>query len=57
MEMVSKVPWQILWWLTISFYSGNKAPVNRQKKTDRTTRLLITILLLFLATEFPQVRD
>ena len=39
----------------MSFYSGNKAPVNRQKKTDRTTRLLITILLLFLATEFPQV--
>merc|ERR550534_1207340 len=34
--------------------NGNKAPVNRQKKTDRTTRLLITILLLFLATEFPQ---
>ena len=33
---------------------GTKAP-NRQKKTDRTTRLLITILLLFLATESPQV--
>ena len=35
--------------------STSTAPVARQKKTDRTTRLLITILLLFLATEFPQV--
>jgi len=34
--------------------STSTAPVARQKKTDRTTRLLITILLLFLATEFPQ---
>ena len=28
---------------------------SRQKRTDRTTRLLIVILVLFLVTEFPQV--
>jgi hypothetical protein len=27
----------------------------RRKSTDRTTRLLIVILVLFLLTEFPQV--
>ena len=32
-------------------------PVNKRKQsTDRTTRLLIVILALFLLTEFPQVR-
>ena len=31
-------------------------PVNKRKQsTDRTTRLLIVILVLFLLTEFPQV--
>lgn len=30
------------------------AGVSRQKRTDRTTRLLIVILVLFLVTEFPQ---
>ena len=29
----------------------------RKKSTDRTTRLLIAILVLFLLTEFPQVND
>ena len=33
-------------------------PVNKRKQsTDRTTRLLIVILVLFLLTEFPQVRQ
>ena len=32
-------------------------PISKRKKsTDRTTRLLIVILVLFLLTEFPQVR-
>ena len=31
-------------------------PVNKRKRsTDRTTRLLIVLLVLFLLTEFPQV--
>ena len=31
-------------------------PINKRKQsTDRTTRLLIVILVLFLLTEFPQV--
>lgn len=30
-------------------------PSSRKKSTDRTTRLLIVILVLFLLTEFPQV--
>lgn len=29
---------------------------SRKRSTDRTTRLLVAILILFLITEFPQVR-
>ena len=37
--------------------SINKRPKasSRRKSTDRTTRLLIVLLVLFLLTEFPQV--
>ncbi len=34
----------------------SKATASRKRSTDRTTRLLIAILVLFLLTEFPQVR-
>ena len=33
----------------------HQAKSSRKKSTDRTTRLLIVILVLFLLTEFPQV--
>ena len=35
---------------------SQKASNKRKRSTDRTTRLLIAILILFLLTEFPQVR-
>jgi hypothetical protein len=35
--------------------TGGKLVSRRKKMTDRTTRLLIVILILFLITEFPQV--
>ena len=35
--------------------SKRAKPSSRRKSTDRTTRLLIVILVLFLLTEFPQV--
>ena len=40
----------------VLIHGEGKRTVSRQKKTDRTTRLLIAILFLFLLTEFPQVR-
>ena len=39
----------------VLIHGEGKRTVSRQKKTDRTTRLLIAILFLFLLTEFPQV--
>ena len=39
----------------VLIHGVGKKPVSRQTKTDRTTRLLIAILFLFLITEFPQV--
>ena len=33
----------------------NGAVSSRKRSTDRTTRLLVAILILFLITEFPQV--
>ncbi len=33
----------------------SKASTSRKRSTDRTTRLLIAILIMFLVTEFPQV--
>ena len=40
----------------VLIHGEGKRTVSRQKKTDRTTRLLIAILFFFLLTEFPQVR-
>ena len=37
--------------------NGHQQPSSRKKSTDRTTRLLIVILVLFLLTEFPQVSN
>jgi len=38
----------------VLIHGDGKRAYSRQKKTDRTTRLLIAILFLFLLTEFPQ---
>lgn len=32
-----------------------RRPTRAERRTDRTTRMLLAILLLFLITEFPQV--
>lgn len=41
--------------LTKKNKKSNKA-LEKEKQTDRTTRMLLAVLLLFLLTEFPQVR-
>ena len=38
-------------------YTKASAPSSRRKSTDRTTRLLIVILLMFLISEFPPVSN
>lgn len=37
------------------FFNRRTKQSSRRKSTDRTTRLLIVLLVLFLLTEFPQV--
>ncbi len=34
--------------------SGGEEPNGRDRKTNRTTRMLLTVVFLFLLTEFPQ---
>jgi thyrotropin-releasing hormone receptor len=36
------------------FFLAMSRPIKLQRRTDRTTTLLVAVLLLFLCTEFPQ---
>ena len=42
--------------LSVSNNNRARASIKRKMRADRTTRLLIVILSLFLLSEFPQVR-